>query len=86
MFREFEKPYNPKINYKMIYFLNPKLDLRYNYYETLNIFYHNKDYESEQGKWFQKLNNIFTYLLNDSELTIEMFEFAAKQLNTKINI
>lgn len=86
MFRKFEKPYNPKINYKMVYFLNPKLDLQYNYYETINIFYHNKDYESEQGKWFQKLNNIFRYLLNDSKLTIEMFEFAAKQLNTKINI
>lgn len=85
MFRKFDKPYNPKINYKMIYFLNPKLDLRYNYYETIDIFYHNNDYMSEQGKWFQKLNNIFTYLLNNSELTIEMFEFAAEQLNTKIN-
>lgn len=85
MFRKFNEPYNPKINYKLIYFLNPKLDLRYNYYETIDIYYHNKKYESEQGEWFQKLNNIFTYLLNNSKLTIEMFEYSAKQLNTNVN-
>ncbi len=85
MFRRTKGDYNPKIDYKSIYFLNPLLDSKKNYYETVNIFKKRANCVSEQGKWFTKLNNAFTYLLDHELMSKGTFEYLARQFETTID-
>lgn len=84
MFRKAKGEYNPKIDFKLIYFLNPLLDIKKNYYETVDIFKKKAMYISEQGKWFSKLNNVFSYLIENEFLCKETFNFIAEQFETTV--
>lgn len=84
MFRKTEGEYNPKIDFKLLYFLNPKLDKTKDYNEVVDIFKKKAMYISEQGKWFSKLNNVFSYLLENEFLCKETFNFIAKQFETTV--
>lgn len=85
MFRKMKDYYNPKIDYKMLYFLNPKLDTSKNYYETKNIYENNHDYLSEQGKWFTKLKKVYEYLLTSDLDIVKILEYAKKEFETTID-
>lgn len=85
MFKKIGENYNPKIEYKMLYFLNPKLDTSINYYETVNIFYEDVPYVSEQGKWFAKIKKVYVYLLNNELDLDELFNYASKEFETELN-
>lgn len=84
MFRKTKGEYNPKIDFKLLYFLNPKLDKTKDYNEVVDIFKKKAMYISEQGKWFSKLNNVFSYLLENEFLCKETFNFIAKQFETTV--
>lgn len=85
MFRKIQDFYNTKIDYKMLYFLNPKLDTTKNYYETKSIYQKNANYISEQGKWFKKLKNVYEYLLlNDLDFE-KILNYAVKEFETDVN-
>lgn len=83
MFRKIKDFYNPKIDYKMLYFLNPKLDTTKNYYETKSIYQKNTNYISEQGKWFKKLKNVYEYLLLSDLDIAKILDFLKKNLKLK---
>lgn len=85
MFREYQNEYNPKIDFKVINLLNPKHDVINNYFEKVKIFKYDFPYTSEQGKWFKKIKNIYTLLLNSSNLTIEAIFYASKELEGNID-
>lgn len=85
MFKKIGENYNTKIEYKMLYFLNPKLDTSINYYETVNIFNEDAPYVSEQGKWFTKIKKVYMYLLNNEWDLDELFKYAAEEFETKLN-
>lgn len=85
MFKKIGESYNQKIEYKMLYFLNPKLDTSINYYETLNIYNENVPYISEQGKWFVKIKKVYMYLLNNELNLNELFNYASKEFETESN-
>ena len=40
MFRKYEEEYNPKIDFKLIYSINPYLNINENYKEIRNYFHH----------------------------------------------
>lgn len=85
MFKKKIENYNYKIEYKMLYFLNPKLDTINNYYEVLDIYKNNSSYTSEQGKWFKKIKNVYDYLLKN-ELNIEnILYYSALEFETSVN-
>lgn len=85
MFKKKIENYNYKIEYKMLYFLNPKLDTTNNYYEVLDIYKNNSSYTSEQGKWFKKIKNVYDYLLKN-ELNIEnILYYSALEFETSVN-
>lgn len=85
MFRKIRDFYNTKIDYKMLYFLNPKLDTTKNYYETKSIYQKNANYVSEQGKWFKKLKNVYEYLLlNDLDFE-KILNYSEKEFETDVN-
>ena len=42
MFYKYKHKYNPKIDFQFIYYLNPKLNMKENYYELKGIFNENK--------------------------------------------
>lgn len=85
MFRKIRDFYNTKIDYKMLYFLNPKLDTTKNYYETKSIYQKNANYVSEQGKWFKKLKNVYEYLLlNDLDFE-KILNYSVKEFETDVN-
>lgn len=85
MFKKKIENYNYKIEYKMLYFLNPKLDTTNNYYEVLDIYKNNSSYTSEQGKWFKKIKNVYDYLLKN-ELDIEnILYYSALEFETSVN-
>lgn len=85
MFRKIQDFYNTKIDYKMLYFLNPELDTTKNYYETKSIYQKNANYVSEQGKWFKKLKNVYEYLLlNDLDFE-KILNYSVKEFETDVN-
>lgn len=84
MFRKYEKDYNPKIDYKLIYFLNPLLDSQKNYYETVDIFRKGTKFVSKQGEWFSKMKSVFNYLLTHEFLTTETFDSVAAHFETTV--
>lgn len=84
MFRKTEGEYNPKIDFKLLYFLNPKLDKTKNYNEVVDIFKKKNKFISEQGKWFSKVSAVFNYLLENKFLCKETFNFIAKQFETTV--
>lgn len=85
MFKKIGENYNQKIEYKMLYFLNPKLDTSINYYETVNIFNEDVPYISDQGKWFTKIKKVYVYLLNNELDLDELFNYASKEFETELN-
>ena len=86
MFRKIQDFYNTKIDYKMLYFLNPKLDTTKNYYETKSIYQKNANYVSEQGKWFKKLKNVYDYLLLNDLNFEKIIDFSEKEFKTDVNV
>ncbi len=62
MFRKYELEYNPKIDFKLIYSINPYLNINENYKEIRNYFYHKTKVESKQGVMFKNLKEIFDLL------------------------
>ena len=86
MFRTYIEEYNPKIDFKVINLLNPKHDVINNYFEKVKIFKYDHPYVSEQGKWFKKIKNIYDYLNNTSNLTLDVFTIAANEFETELNI
>ena len=48
MFRKYELEYNPKIDFKLIYSINPYLNINENYKEIRNYFHHKTKVESRQ--------------------------------------
>lgn len=65
--------------------MNPLLDVKKNYYETVDIFKKKANYISEQGKWFSKLDNVFSYLLKNEFLCKQTFNFIAEQFETTVD-
>ncbi len=62
MFRKYELEYNPKIDFKLIYSINPYLNINENYKEIRNYFHHKTKVESKQGVMFKNLKEIFDLL------------------------
>ena len=62
MFRKYELEYNPKIDFKLIYSINPYLNINENYKEIRNYFHHKTKVESRQGVMFKNLKEIFDLL------------------------
>lgn len=85
MFRKTTGDYNPKIDFKALFFLNPKLDREKNYNEIVAIFKQKKTYISEQGMWFARINSVFSYLLEHELLNRETFDFIARHLETGVD-
>lgn len=75
MFTIYNKQYNPKIDFKFLYSINPKLNLKENYVEIREIFKHNMQPISEQGKMFFALQTIYQYLKKTQFKQIKMNEF-----------
>ena len=63
MFRKYKKEYNPKIEFKMIYSINPLFNLK-DYEEMRNIFKKNQPAISDQGKMFEQLKETYEELKN----------------------
>lgn len=82
MFRKYEEEYNPKIDFKLIYSINPYLNINENYKEIRNYFHHKTKVESKQGKMFKKLKEIFDFLKAKfiKTLTKKEIKQIAKQL------
>lgn len=85
MIRKYQDNYNPKIDFKMIYFLNPKLDSMKNYYEIVDIYFKSASYVSEQGKWFEKVKKLFFLILESKEINLEILTSCANILEADIN-
>lgn len=62
MFRKYEEEYNPKIDFKLIYSMNPYLNINENYKEIRNYFHHKTKVESRQATMFKNLKEIFDFL------------------------
>lgn len=62
MFRKYEIEYNPKIDFKLIYSINPYLNINENYKEIRNYFHHKIKVESRQAIMFKTLKEIFDFL------------------------
>ncbi len=85
MFRKIGKYYNPKIDYKMLYFLNPQLDISKNYYETKKIYDSDIEAISTQGKWFKKLKHVYDYLFNNELNINEILGYASIEFETEVD-
>lgn len=64
MFRKYEEEYNPKIDFKLIYSINPYLNINENYKEIRNYFHHKTKVESRQARMFKNLKEVFDLLKN----------------------
>lgn len=64
MFRKYEEEYNPKIDFKLIYSINPYLNINENYKEIRNYFHHKTKVESRQAIMFKNLKEVFDSLKN----------------------
>lgn len=62
MFRKYEEEYNPKIDFKMLYSINPYLNINENYKEIRNYFHHKTKVKSRQAIMFKNLKEIFDFL------------------------
>lgn len=62
MFRKYEIEYNPKIDFKLIYSINPYLNINENYKEIRNYFHHKTKVKSRQAIMFKNLKEIFDLL------------------------
>lgn len=62
MFRKYELEYNPKIDFKMLYSINPYLKLDEDFMEIKNYFRHGRDVKSKQGKMFKNIKAVFDFL------------------------
>jgi len=62
VFRKYELEYNPKIDFKLIYSINPYLNINENYKEIRNYFHHKTKVESRQAIMFKNLKEIFDLL------------------------
>ena len=73
MIRKYVAEYNPKIDFKIIHFQNPKYDIEKDYFELKDIFRKRKNYYSEQGKWFQKTMNVYNHLFEEDVFNLKTF-------------
>ena len=62
MFLKFEDSYNPKIDFLLLKYLNPKYNSKKNYNELKKIFFKKQKAKSIQGKYLEKLIEIFEIL------------------------
>lgn len=85
MFRKYELEYNPKIDFKLIYSINPYLNINENYKEIRNYFHHKIKVESKQATMFKNLKEIFDFLKAKliKSLTKKEIKQIAKQLETQ---
>lgn len=84
MFRKFEEEYNPKIDFKLIYSINPYLNINENYKEIRNYFHHNTKVESKQAIMFKNLKEVFDLLKNIKIKKLTKFVF--KEILRKLEI
>lgn len=93
MFRKYEEEYNPKIDFKMLYSINPYLKLDEDFMEMKNHFRHETKVISKQGKMFKNIKEIFDFLkhipiknLTKIELQEITKELGIKEVNNeKVN-
>ena len=85
MFRKYEEEYNPKIDFKLIYSINPYLNINENYKEIRNYFHHKTKVESKQATMFKNLKEIFDFLKTKliKTLTKKEIKQITKQLETQ---
>lgn len=84
MFRKFETEYNPKIDFKLIYSINPYLNINENYKEIRNYFHHKTKVESRQAIMFKNLKEVFDLLKNI--LVQKLTKFGMKEILRKLEI
>ena len=84
MFRKYEEEYNPKIDFKLIYSINPYLNINENYKEIRNYFHHKTKVESKQATMFKNLKEIFDFLKTKLIKTLTKKEI--KQITKQLEI
>lgn len=87
MFRKFETEYNLKIDFKMIFSINPLFDPFSNFNEIKDYFRYNKNVVSKQGLMFKALKEIFDDLKKRkiNELTVYDLSLISKRINSNEN-
>ena len=84
MYRKYEKEYNPKIDYKMLFSINPLFNLEENFNEIKKVFNGKEKAVSKQAKMFEKLKEIFDYLKKTSVETLK--EIDIQEILKKLKI
>lgn len=84
MFRKYEIEYNPKIDFKLIYSINPYLNINENYKEIRNYFHHKTKVESKQAVMFKNLKEVFDLLKNI--LVQKLTKFGFEEILKKLEI
>lgn len=85
MFRKYEEEYNPKIDFKMLFSINPLFNKEENFNEIKAVFKKQEKAVSKQAKKFNDLKEIFDFLKNIPIQNLSKIEFQkiAKKLEIK---
>lgn len=84
MLTKFIENYNPKIDFKVIYFLNPKSNGDY-YPEAKEIYYNNAIYETEHALYFKKLLDAWRFVEKQEIIDDKFFQNCARILEINLN-